>query len=147
MEEKSVAITIKTLQRRPEATEAMTQQAQGALRREGEGWALCYREGEDSGLGDTHTVLRLEEGRAILAREGEVTSRMVFQPGEPYVCRYATPYGQLPMTIRTLRLEWEMNGDGGKVFIIYRIQLGGADVGENRLRLTVKTKENNGYDR
>lgn len=146
MEEKSVTITIKTLQRRPEATESMTQQAQGTLRREGSGWLLTYREGEDSGLGDTHTVLRLEEGEATLTREGETASQMVFQPGEPYICRYATPYGQLSMTVKTLRLEWELSEAGGTVFIIYKIRLGGADIGENRLRLTVNTKEN-GYDR
>lgn len=146
MEEKSVDITIKTLQRRPEAAESMTQRAEGVLCREGEGWLLRYREGEDSGLGDTRTTLRFEEGRAVLEREGESASRMVFQVGEPYACRYATPYGELPMTVKTLRLDWELSGAEGKAFIIYKIQIGGADVGENRLRLTVKTKEN-GYDR
>lgn len=146
MEERSVNITIKTLQRRPEATESMTQRAVGVLRREGSGWLLTYREGEGSGLGDTHTVLRLEKGKAALTREGESSSRMVFQPGEPYACRYATPYGEMPMTVKTLALEWELNEAGGEVFIIYKLQLGGADIGENRLRLTVNTKEN-GYDR
>lgn len=146
MEERSVNITIKTLQRRAEATESMTQRAVGALRREGSGWLLTYREGEDSGLGDTHTVLRLEEGKATLTREGESSSRMVFQPGAPYDCQYATPYGEMSMTVKTLALEWELSEAGGKVFIIYKLQLGGADIGENRLRLTVNTKEN-GYDR
>lgn len=146
MEERSVDITIKTLQRRAEGTESMTQRAVGVLRREGSGWLLTYREGEDSGLGDTSTALRLEEGKATLTREGESTSQMVFQPGEPYACRYTTPYGELSMTVKTLRLEWELGQAGGKVFIIYKLQLGGADMGENRLRLTVNTKEN-GYDR
>lgn len=147
MEERNAAITIQTLQRRAEDTEAMTQQAEGILRREGEDWVLHYREDASSGLGDTRTTLRLEKDRATLLREGEVRSRMEFRPGASYTCRYATAYGELPMTIRTLRLEWELDEKGGKVFIIYQIELGGADVGENRLRLTVKTKENNGYDR
>lgn len=146
MEEKSVDITIQTLQHRPEATETLRQKAEGTLRREGESWLLRYREGEDSGLGDTVATLRLEEGRAVLERTGETVSRMVFQVGEPYACRYATAYGELSMTVKTLRLEWELSGAGGKVFLIYKLQLAGADIGENRLRLTVKTKEN-GYDR
>ncbi len=146
MEERSVDITIKTLQRRAEATESMTQRAVGALRREGNGWLLTYREGEGSGLGDTHTVLRLEEGKATLTRSGEVSSHMVFQRGEAFACQYATPYGEMPMTVKTLALDWALSEAGGKVFIIYKLQLGGADIGENRLRLTVKTKEN-GYDR
>lgn len=146
MEEKSVDITIQTLQRRPEATETLRQKASGTLHREGSGWLLRYREGEDSGLGDTVTTLRLEEGRAVLERTGETASRMVFQAGEPYACRYATAYGELSMTVTTLRLDWALDETGGKAFIIYKLQLDEADIGENRLRLTVKTKEN-GYDR
>lgn len=146
MEEKNVDIAIHSLQRRPEGDELIRERAAGTLRRAGSGWLLTYREGESSGLGDTVTTLRLEEGRATLTRAGETASQMVFQVGEPYVCRYATPYGQLPMAVETLRLDWEMSGDGGKVFLIYKLQLGGAEVGENRLRLTVKTKENR-YDR
>lgn len=146
MEEKSVDITIQTLQRRPEATETLRQKAEGTLRREGSGWLLRYREGEDSGLGDTVTTLRLEEGRTVLERAGETASRMAFQVGEPYACRYATAYGELSMTVTTLRLDWSLDETGGKAFIIYKLQLDGADIGENRLRLTVKTKEN-GYDR
>lgn len=142
MEEKSVEISIQTLQRRPEATEALRQKALGTLRREGEGWRLRYREGEDSGLGDTVTTLLLEEGRATLTREGETAARMVFQVGEPYACRYATAYGELSMTVTTLRLDWALDEAGGKVFLIYKLKLAGADIGENRLRLTVKAKEN-----
>lgn len=146
MEEKSVDITIRTLQRRPEGNETIESRTAGILRREESGWVLCYREGADSGLGDTVTTLRLEEGRAVLERAGETASRMVFQVGEPYACRYATPYGELPMTVTTLELAWELDGTGGKAFLIYKLQLGGAEVGENHLRLTVKPKEN-GYDR
>lgn len=146
MEETNVTITIKTLQRREEGTESMTQRSEGILRREGEGWALTYREDQSSGLGDTRTTLCLEEDRATLLREGALRSRMVFRPGTLCACRYATPCGELPMTLHTLALEWELSEAGGSVFLVYRIQLGGADVGENRLRLTVKTKEN-GYDR
>lgn len=146
MEEKRVDIAIQSLQRRPEGAETLRQKASGTLRREGSGWLLRYREGEDSGLGNTVTTLRLEEGRATLTREGETSSQMVFRVGEPYVCRYATPYGELPMTVETFRLDWELGEAGGKVFLVYNLQLGGGEMGETRLRLTVKTKENS-YDR
>lgn len=146
MKDKQVDITIRTLQRRSDGAETLRQKAEGTLCREGEGWVLRYQEGEASGLGDTLTNLRLEEGRAVLERAGETASRMVFQVGEPYVCRYATPYGELSMTVKTLRLDWALDETGGKAFIVYKLQLGGAEVGENRLWLTVKTKEN-GYDR
>lgn len=139
MEQSNVTITIKTLQRRAEATESMTQRAEGSLRREGEGWTLTYGESDEQ-MGEIRTTLQLEPGRAVLTREGALRTQMVFRKGEPYACRYATPYGELPMTLRTLRLDWELGAAGGSVFLIYKIELDGANVGENRLRLTVKAK-------
>ena len=137
MEERSVIIQLKTLQRRPEGTDAMEEKAEGSLRREEESWLLSYRESTASGLGDTRTSLRLEKDRATLVREGETAAQRVFQVGSPHLCRYATPYGEVPMEIRTLRLDVDLSELGGKVFIIYKLKLGGADVGENRLRLTI----------
>lgn len=146
MEENNVTITIQSLQILETGRETMTQRTEGRLCREGEGWLLTYREGEDSGLGRTRTTLRLEEDRATLTRSGELKAHMVFQEGRPHTSLYETPYGKLPMTIRTLSLRSELNGRGGTVSVHYQIQLGGGPAGETRLRLTVKTKENS-YDR
>ena len=145
MEEKNVIITVESVLRRDTEQEAVIQRSQGILRQEGDRWLLTYREG-DSGLGDTRTTLRLESGRAVLEREGEIRSRMVFQVGAPYVCLYETPYGRIPMTVETQTLRWELTGAGGRVDIVYNMKLAGADGGENHLRLTIDTKEN-GYDR
>lgn len=146
MEEKNVDIAIQSLQRRSEGDELIREKVAGTLRREGKGWLLCYREGESSGLGDTVTTLRLEEGKATLTRTGETASQMVFRVGQTCACQYATAYGELSMTIAASKLEWELDEAGGKVFLVYKLQLEGAEAGETRLRLTVKTKEN-GYDR
>ena len=146
MEENNVRIAIRSLQTLETGKEAMTQHAEGRLCREGEGWLLTYREGADSGLGRTWTTLRLEGDRAALARTGELTSQMFFQVGRPHTSVYETPYGKLPMTVRTLSLKTDLAEDGGTVFIHYEIQLGEGPAGETRLRLTVKTKENE-YDR
>ncbi len=146
MEEKNVTITIRSLQSRDGEKESMTQRVEGRLSREEENYILTYREGEDSGLGRTRTTLRLEPGRATLTRSGELKAHMVFQEGKPYTSLYETPYGKLSMTIHTRRLEGELKETGGSIYLVYQIQLGGADAGETRLRLTVNTKENS-YDR
>lgn len=141
MEENNVTITIRSLQRLPGESQSVTQHVAGRLTREGEGYLLTYREGEESGLGQTRTILRLEPGWATLTRTGEVSSHMVFQEGKEHTSLYETPYGKLPMTIRTHRLEEKLNEAGGSVYLIYEIRLGGADAGETRLRLTVNAKE------
>lgn len=142
MEENNVTVVIRSLRRLEGESESMTQRVEGRLSREGEDYVLTYREGEDSGLGQTRTTLRLEPGRVTLTRSGEFPSHMVFQEGKPHTSLYQTPYGKLPMTLHTQRLEEDMGRAGGSIYLIYRIQLGGADAGETRLRLTVNTKEN-----
>lgn len=145
MEKNNVTVTIQSLQVLETGKETMTQRTEGRLCRDGAGWLLSYREGEDSGLGETRTTLRLEEDRATLTRSGELTAHMVFQVGRPHTSLYETPYGKLPMTIRTLALKTDLDDRGGTVAIQYEIQLGGGPAGETRLRLTVRTKENS-YD-
>lgn len=146
MEETKVSVLIQSHQILDTGRESMIQREQGALARTGTGWRLSYREGEGSGLGQTRTTLLLEKDRATLIRTGEVSSQMVFQPGQPHTSLYETPYGNLPMTIRTLSLRTDLSDRGGTVAIHYQIQLGGGSAGETRLRLTVKAKENS-YDR
>lgn len=142
MEKNNVTVTIQSLQVLETGKEAMTQRSEGRLTWEGEGWLLTYREGEDSGLGATRTTLRLEGERVTLTRTGELTSQMVFQVGRPHTSLYETPYGKLPMTVNTLKLKTDLSHDGGRIDLHYQIQLGGGSAGETRLRLTLRTKEN-----
>lgn len=146
MGENNVTVTIQSLQTGETGTESMTQHAQGLLLREGGDWILTYREGAESGLGSTRTTLRVERGRVTLNRTGELTSQMVFEVGRPHTSLYETPYGKLPMTIRTLKLKTELTEAGGTVLIHYHIELGGGSAGETRLRLTLR-KEENAHDR
>lgn len=142
MKETAVDITIQSLQRMDGHRETASQRAQGLLRREGDAWVLAYREGQDSGLGNTRTVLRLEGDTLTLTRTGEITARMVFQPGHSHPCSYETPYGSLPMTVRTLECRADLSREGGRVSLHYHMELGGGADQEARLRLTVKAKEN-----
>ena len=142
MEKNNVTVTIQSLQVLETGKEAMTQRSEGRLTREGEGWPHTYREGEDSGLGATRTTLRLEGERVTLTRTGELTSQMLFQVGRPHTSLYETPYGKLPMTVNTLKLKTDLSHDGGRIDLHYQIQLGGGSAGETRLRLTLRTKEN-----
>lgn len=142
MEGNKVSVIIRSLQSRDGEKESMTQRVEGHLRREEERYILTYWEGEGSDLGQTRTTLHLESDRAVLTRQGELTAHMVFQEGASHTSLYETPYGKLPMTIHTQRLEGKLSEAGGSVYLVYQIQLGGADAGETRLRLTVNTKEN-----
>ena len=131
----NVHITVRSVQHfeglEPERLE---QQADACLEKTPAGWTLTYEEGEEFGLGST------------LTRAGETRSQMVFQTGQAHTSLYETPYGKLPMTIRTLSLKADLTGEGGGIRIHYQIQLGNSPGGETRLELTVRKKENR-YDR
>lgn len=142
MPENNVTVSILSVRRLPDGgEERLEQEGPGYLRRTGEGWALTYQEDADSGLGDTRTTLRLEGERAVLLRTGEVSSRLAFRAGAEDTSLYETPYGALPMTVRTRRLVTELDERGGRVEIDYQMELGGAPAGEFRLRLTVRERE------
>ncbi len=142
MPENNVTVSILSVQHLPDGgEERVGQERPGYLRRTGEGWALTYQEDADSGLGDTRTTLRLEGEGAVLLRTGETASRMAFRAGEEDTSLYETPYGKLPMTVRTQRLLTELDERGGRVEIDYQMELGGAPAGSIRLRLTVRERE------
>lgn len=122
--------------------ERVEQETEGCLERTAAGYTLTYLEGAATGLGGTRTTLELTQDRITLTRAGEVSAQMVFQPGAVHDSIYETPYGKLPMTVRTLSLKTDLNGAGGTVSIHYEIQLGGGPAGETRLGLTVRVKEN-----
>lgn len=143
----NVHITVRSVQHfeglEPERLE---QQADACLEKTPAGWTLTYEEGEEFGLGSTRTILEIGENSITLTRAGETRSQMVFQTGQAHTSLYETPYGKLPMTIRTLSLKADLTGEGGGIRIHYQIQLGNSPGGETRLELTVRKKENR-YDR
>lgn len=142
MQKRNVIISIHSRQCMDGQEDTVVQEAEGLLARAGEGWTLAYREGDDSGLGDTKTILRLEPEQVTLTRLGEVNSRMIFRKGTPHTSPYETPFGTIPLTVRTHRLETALEEDGGAIEIDYQIELGGGAAGVNRLRLHVRKKEN-----
>ena len=133
-----VYIRIRTLQRRDGERDSLVQQVEGRLTQEDGGWLLTYAQ-EEQGL-TTLTSLSLSGEKAVLRRSGAVGSQMVFQEGQAHSSLYETPYGSLPMSLHTQQLRWSMDETGGKLSLIYRLDLGGAHMGETRLELTVTKK-------
>ncbi len=113
--------------------------ARGSLEDRGEdGIVLSYHEARGSGLEGTQTTLRVEPGRVILERTGAVSSQMVFEEGQEHPSSYVTPYGALPMRIRTQKLRIGLDRQGGELTICYDLELEGADAGRNTLRIQAR---------
>ncbi len=141
MPENNVNISIVSRRVLPDGTQERTEQStEGLLRREEGAWVLAWWEGEESGLGDTRSTLRLEGDRAELLRTGQFRSRMVFRVDKPHSTGYQTPYGTLPLTVLAHRVRWTLEETGGMVELTYDMELDGAPAGETALELTVRKR-------
>ena len=76
---------------------------QGTVSREGTRTIYNWKEKHNEKEKETHFVLTLirEESRAIVIRNGDVTSRMVFESGNRTTSSMITPYGPIDVTIET----------------------------------------------
>lgn len=133
-----VAYTLRSRQRNDGETAELTQSGQGRLEPIPGGWRLSWSEPPEAGLGKTRATLTLQAGEAVLTRSGETASRMVFRPGRTYSSPYRTLYGDLPMTLLTRALSWDMGESGGTVELRYTLSLAGQSLSETVLTVAVR---------
>ena len=111
---------------------------------DGEVACVTYLESEVTGMEGTETNVVVSADKVIVDRNGTVTSRMVFRPGEKHAFLYDTPAGSATMHMNTRGLSSRFNEHGGHVEIDYVLDLEHAVVSRNRFKLTVKEQKKMG---
>ncbi len=122
------------------APDSLEQRLPGTLEETADGVRIRYEERNADGAVVTVTSLDMADGGVVLTRMGEVTSEMVFRPGEARTSSYATAYGTLPVTVETESVKWKFDERGGMLALRYRIDLGGQK-GSCALRIRARTGE------
>lgn len=122
------------------APDSLEQRLPGTLEETADGVRIRYEERNADGAVVTVTSLDMADGGVVLTRMGEVTSEMVFRPGEARTSSYATAYGTLPVTVETESVKWRFDERGGMLALRYRIDLGGQK-GSCALRIRARTGE------
>ena len=122
------------------APDSLEQRLPGTLEETADGVRIRYEERNSDGAVVTVTSLDMADGGVVLTRMGEVTSEMVFRPGEARTSSYATAYGTLPVTVETESVKWKFDERGGMLALRYRIDLGGQK-GSCALRIRARTGE------
>lgn len=102
---------------------------------------LVYPESELTGMDGTLTTVSFTPEGAVLTREGTVTGKMVFSPGERNTFLYETPYGSSTVGLETRTFTSTLTDRGGTLEIEYVIDFDHAFVGLNRMRITVTEKK------
>ena len=122
------------------APDSAEQRLRGTLEETADGVRIRYEEPGADGAAATITRLDASAGGVVLTRTGEVTSEMIFRPGEKHTSSYATPYGTVPVTVETESARWKFDGGGGMLALRYRIDLGGQK-GMCALRIRARAAE------
>ncbi len=122
------------------APDSLEQRLPGTLEETADGVRIRYEERNADGAVVTVTSLDMADGGVVLTRMGEVTSEMVFRPGEARTSSYATAYGTLPVTVETESVKWKFDERGGMLALRYRIDLGGQK-GSCALRIRARMGE------
>lgn len=77
------------------------------------------------------TILKVVTDGVIIKRIGAMAGELRFQKNKPYVTQYTTPYGVLPIEIRTHKCDVYVLEKGIKVYIEYMILMEDKKVSDN----------------
>ena len=114
--------------------------AEGVMELCQDGWEISYEESELTGLEGVTTTFRVEQGRVILTRSGQLNSHMVFQEGTSHDSLYQMPFGTLMLTVKATRVFYDIVPDGGSIDLVYHITIENAEAGVIDYHLDIRPK-------
>ena len=121
----------------PEIIELVTA---GTMEFRNGGWDICYEETELTGLAGVTTTFRVEPGKVILERTGNLRSRMVFEKDVPHDSLYQMEFGTLMLTVCAKYLYFDIVPDGGMIDLVYTIDIENSQAGTVDYHLDIRAK-------
>ena len=121
----------------PNETELVTE---GVLEVLEDGLRIAYDETSLTGMEGTTTTFLVKGNQVVLTRTGRVNSQMIFEEGKQHTSLYETPFGELPVDIRTSSLRHNLSERGGVMDIRYSIAVANTATGQNCFKIQVKRK-------
>ena len=104
----------------PDVIELITE---GTMEFRDGGWDISYEESELTGLAGVTTTFRVEPGKVILERTGNLRSRMVFEKDVPHDSLYQMSFGTLMLTVCAKFLFVDILPEGGVLDLLYSIEI------------------------
>ena len=96
----------------------------GVMRVAADEISLSYRESDENGC--VSCVITIRGGLVSVRREGAIVSVMLFDPDEPFKTIYSIPPYKFDMEIVTESLSVDVCEAGGKINVLYGMNVGGA---------------------
>lgn len=124
-----------------QAPQEMRSTAAGACFVKNEKLHIVYDDHQEGGSEVIKNHLTLAPEQVELKQKGAIRSKMIFAENERHETSYLTPYGQIPLVIRTNALEVEgLEGDDGRIriMIAYQMESGGSQMTECQMEIIVR---------
>ena len=121
----------------PDVIELITE---GTMEFRDGGWDISYEESELTGLAGVTTTFRVEPGKAILERTGNLRSRMVFEKDVPHDSLYQMSFGTLMLTVCAKFLFVDILPEGGVLDLLYSIEIENNAAGMVDYHLDIRAK-------
>ena len=135
---KDVVISIRSLTGQGEDEDSLDFVTDGLYSYDGLVACVTYLETEVTGMEGTRTSLMVLPDKVVVDRDGLITSRMIFTPGQRSAFQYDTPVGTATMQMDTHSITQRFDERGGDMEIDYVLGLEHAVISRNRFRLNVR---------
>lgn len=119
----------------PEAHEN-TESYNGFMEIKGEKLSLDYTESFDDGV-TANTSVILQNGAALICHRGEISTNLVFLPGDSCDCICNNGYRIMNLRVNTKSLHSDIGPLGGKLNIDYTIEIMGNVAEKNSICVSV----------
>ncbi|SEM81900.1 Uncharacterized beta-barrel protein YwiB, DUF1934 family [Lihuaxuella thermophila] len=121
-----------TIHREGEEPEVIRQQLSGGLQFNDEEWIIRYT--ENAGTADeVRTSVKSFPDRITVVRQGPVSYRQTYRPGETTQSIVHTPAGKTEMDVSTLKYLRERAGQEGRIQFSFLLNMGAQDLGSYQL--------------
>ncbi|MCR5041854.1 MAG: DUF1934 domain-containing protein [Clostridia bacterium] len=100
--------------------ERIDQTMPGSFSGENGNYTLSFSE-KYNGFDNTSTVILFNSDRVNIVRDGALESELTIEPHRTHYCNYATPFGSFTVTVTGLTIDFELDENGGALFVDYLI--------------------------
>ena len=120
----------------PDTIELVTE---GTMTLHDGGWDIRYEESDLTGLKGVTTTFRVEPGKVVLTRTGQLQSTMIFEQGVSYDSLYQMEFGALLMRTTARQVLFDITPEGGFIDLVYGIEIENTAAGEIDYHLDIRT--------
>lgn len=136
---KQVWIKIKSTQSegsRYDETEVCTK---GLFYKKNNIYYIIYKETDDTGFDGCTSIIKIKSDKIYILRQGNAKSNMIIEKNQRNVGYYSTPIGGLVIGVNAKDLEINLNGDGGRVYFSYSLDINAQFISDNTVAIEVST--------